>query len=190
MQHLSLPPAARQQLAEQATQNGTFIHGLRDPSGLICCLAFVTVEQCTAAVCARVEMGDSVNSITLARRADTGARVARFLEELANGVSPSRVPEVEEYLLVDDMEEMLRDAIRTGQGGYYLPADEIDLCLELRPAIGSAQRGDARRTVFRFEINEAAVTLPMLLPSDRQLAYELLAACAKELIANYRSSAA
>lgn len=185
MNTLTLPPAARLQLAEQITQNGTFIHGLANAQGVICCTAFVVIEQCEAATHVRIELGDSLNSITLARRADTGERVARFLEELANGVTPSSVPEVDEYLLVDDLELTLREAIRLGRGTHGLPVDDLDLCLLLNPAFT-----DRQRTAFRFEVNSASLTLPLLLPTDRKLAYELLAACVHELVANYRSSAA
>lgn len=81
-------------------------------------------------------MGDSVNSITLTHRKDTAERVAIFLEELANGVSPSSVPEVDEYLLVSDLESMLREAIRLRQGTYYLPAEGVEeLGLYCIPAV-------------------------------------------------------
>ncbi|WKN21518.1 hypothetical protein [Azotobacter vinelandii] len=183
MNILTLPPAARLQLAEQVTQNGTFIHGLSNAHGVIHCMAFVVIEQCEAATHVRIEMGDSVNSITLARRADTSERIARFVEEVANGVSPSSVPEVGEYLLVSDLELMLREAIRLGQGEHYLPVDDLDLCLILTQAQGD-------RPFFRFELNETSLTLPLRLPSDRQRAFELLMACVRDLIANYRSNAA
>lgn len=185
MNTLTLSSASRSELTGQATQNGTFRHSLRDVHGLIRCMAFVTIEQCDAATYVRVKLGESINSVTLARRADTGKRVAKFLEELANGVSPSSVPEIDEYRLADDMELTLRDAVREGKGTYYLPVDDIDLCLLLGPA-----QSNTRRTTFRFELNGEGLTLPLLLPSDRQIAYELLSACVQELIANYRSSAA
>jgi hypothetical protein len=185
MNTLTLSSASRSALAGQAAQNGTFYHGLRDARGLIRCMAFVIIEQCDAATHVRVELGDSVNSLTLARRADTGERIVHFLEELANGVSPSGVPEVDEYQLVGDLELTLRDAVRVGRGTYYLPVDDIDLCLLLWLA-----QSNTRRTTFRFELNGEGLTLPLLLPSDRQIAYELLSACVQELIANYRSSAA
>ncbi|MFC0669434.1 hypothetical protein ACFSKY_06445 [Azotobacter chroococcum] len=185
MNTVTLPSAARLQLAEQIVKNGTFIHGLANAQGVICCMAFVTVEQCDAATQVRVELGDSVNSVTLARRDDTGERVARFLEDVANGVTPSIVPEVDEYLLVGDLELTLREAIRLGRGSHYLPVDYLDLCLLLNPAFT-----DRQRTAFRFEVNGASLTLPLLLPTDRKLAYELLVACVHELVANYRSSAA
>ncbi|WP_349616198.1 hypothetical protein [Azotobacter salinestris] len=185
MNTITLPPAARLQLAEQVAKNGTFIHGFANAHGVIVCTAFVVIEQCEAAIHVSVELGDSLNSITLARRADTGERVARFLEELANGVTPSSVPQVGEYLLIDDLELTLREAIRLGRGTHYLPAEDLDLCLLLNPIFN-----DRNRTTFRFELNGESLTLTMMLPSDPRLAYELLAACVHELVANYRSSAA
>lgn len=186
MNTLILSPDARSQLAGQVTQNGTFIHALHAANGLIIATAYVTVEQCEAAVEVRVELGDSVNFITLARRADTAERVACFLEELANGATVSMVPEIDEHLLVGDLESTLRDAVRRGQGAFYLPVEELDaLCLLLHPATS-----DPHRAVFRFELADASLTLPLLLPTDRTLAYELLAGCVRELVANYRSSAA
>lgn len=185
MNTLNLSPDARSQLAGQVTQNGTFIHSLRADSGLICATAYVVIEQCSNAVSVRVELGDSVNTITLANRKDTAERVALFLEELATGVTPSSVPEVDEYLLVSDMESVLRDAVRLRKGAYHLPADGVEhLGLLLHPS-----SSDPSRTVFRFELDSVGLTLPLLLPSDRVLAYELLSGCVQELIANYRSAA-
>jgi hypothetical protein len=185
MHTLTLFPAALPLLVEQVTKNNTVIYPLRDDTGLIRVMAFVTFEQCAAAVQVRVEMGDSVNSITLERRDDIAARVARFIEELANGVTPSSVPEVDEHLLVSDLESALRDALRLGQGTHYLPADELDdLCLLLKPA-----GIDPTRTAFRLEMNGTSLTLPLLLPADREQAYALLVGCVQELIANYRNVA-
>ena len=185
MYTLILSPDARSQLAGQVTQNGTFIHSLHAGNGVICAMAYVVIEQCANTVSVRVELGDSVNSITLTHRKDTAERVAIFLEELANGVSPSSVPEVDEYLLVSDLESMLREAIRLRQGTYYLPAEGVEeLGLLLHPSCS-----DPTRTVFRFELDSVGLTLPLLLPSDRVLAYELLSGCVQELVANYRCAA-
>ena len=185
MYTLILSPDARSQLAGQITQNGTFIHSLHAGNGVICAMAYVVIEQCASAVSVRVELGDSVNSITLTHRKDTAERVAIFLEELANGVSPSSVPEVDEHLLVGDVESVLRDAVRQRQGTYYLPAEGVEqLGLLLHPSCS-----DPTRTVFRFELDSVGLTLPLLLPSDRVLAYELLSGCVQELVANYRCAA-
>ena len=185
MNTLILSPDARSKLAGQVSLNGAFIHSLQSGNGVICAMANVVIEQCDSAVSVRVELGDSVNSITLKRQENTAERIAVFLEELANGVSPSSVPEVEEYLLVSDMESMLRDAVRRRQGTYYLPADGVEqLCLSLRTS-----RSDSTRTVFRFELDSVGLTLPLLLPNDEELAYDLLSGCVQELIANYRCAA-
>jgi hypothetical protein len=186
MNTLTLSPAGRPYLAEQATQNGTFTHLLRDAQGIVRGMANVIVEQCDQAISVQVELGDSRNSITLARRADAGERIARFVEEIANGVETSSVPEADEHELVSEEEAMLRDAIRLGRGTYYLPTPEdFDLCLCLRPHMF-----EQAVTNFRFELNDEVMTLWARLPADRQRAYELLAGCVRALVANYRSGAA
>jgi hypothetical protein len=186
MNTLSLSPAGRPYLAEQVTQNGTFTHLLRDQQGIVRDSARLIIEQCDKAISVRIELGECRNSITLARRADAGERLARFVEEIANGVTPSSVPEVDEYLLVSDEEKMLREAIRLGRGTYYLfIEDEFELCLRLRPGFFEPER-----STFFFELNGERLTLPLMLPADRQRAYELLAGCVQDLVANYRSGAA
>lgn len=174
---LLLPPAARAALCEQSSQNGTFIHGFTNAQGVICALAYVVVEQCDTAVYVRVELGGSCNSITLARRDDTAQRALAFVLDCANGVSPSQVPEVDEYLLVPDLELALRDVIRTG-GTSYLPTDDaaLDLAVVVEPA-----RATPGRKVFVFELHGRPVTLPLLLPSDREQAYLLLRGAVREL---------
>ena len=182
---LSLSPDARSQLSAQVNMNGAFSHSLYAENGVIYATARIVVEQCSKAVSVRVELGSSVNSITLAHRKDTGDRIARFLEELANGVSPSTVPEVGEHLLVSDTELILRDAVRHRRGTYCLPAEGVEcLCLLLSPSAS-----DPTRTVFRFELDNVGITLPLLLPCDREQAFELLAGCVQELVANYRCAA-
>lgn len=185
MNAFTLSPLARLQLAEQVSQNGAFTHSLHANDRALNASACVVIEQCLSAVAVRVEMGDSVNSITLARRADTSERVALFLEGLANGVSPSSVPEVEEYLLMSDLEQTLRDALQQRQGTFYLPSEDVEyLCLLLAPS-----SSDSARTVFRFELDSVGLTLPLILPVDSEQAYELLAGCVQELIATYRCAA-
>ena len=93
--------------------------------------------------------------------------------------------EVDEHLVVSDVESVLRDAVRLRQGSYYLPAEGVEqLGLLLHPS-----RSDPARTVFRFELDSVGLTLPLLLPSNQVLAYELLSGCVQELIANYRCAA-
>ncbi|MVV51895.1 hypothetical protein EJA72_27180 [Pseudomonas sp. PB120] len=185
MNTLNLSSDSRSQLTWQVSQNGTFPHPLHNENGVSCATAYVVIEQCARAVSVRVELGDSVNTITLAHRKNTAERVALYLEELANGVSLRSVPEVDEYLLVSGMESVLLAAVRLRKGTYHLPADGIEhLDLLLHPS-----NSDPSRTVFRFELDSVGLTLPLLLPNDRVLAYELLSGCVQELIANYRCAA-
>jgi hypothetical protein len=186
MNTLTLSPDARSQLAEQISQDGTFIHGLCNSQGLTVALAYVVIEQCGAAIQVRIELGETRNSLTLARCEATATCVAHFIEKLANGGSPSTAADVEQ-LQIGDLEALLREAIRVGQGTYCLPAGDTDLGLYLMLSPASS---DPRRAVFRFELSDENLTLPMLLPTDPDQAYELLESCVRELIANYRSSAA
>lgn len=184
---LRLSLLSRHELARQVSLNGTYHHDLLDGvTSAVRATARVVIEQCCDGLTARVELGDSVNSITFARREDNGTRLAVYIESLANGVAlPIDVPEVDEYLLVSDLESMLRDAVRERRGTYYLPVEGIEnLALLLRQS-----QVDPKRVAFRFELDGACLTLPLLLPSDRTLAYEVLSGCVQELVANYRTAA-
>ena len=182
MHTLYLSPLARSRLSRQITQNGVFVHSLYGDNGMSCAMASIAIEQCERAVSLRVELGDSINSITLAHREDTGERVALFLEELANGVTTSAVPEVNEQLLATDLELTLREAVRLQQGTFELHVEETEnLWLILRSSVS-----DPTRTVFQFELDSVGLTLPLRLPSDRRLAFEMLLACVQEFVASYR----
>lgn len=175
------------ELARQVTLNGAYHHDLHDGvTSAVRATAHIVIEQCCEGVTARVELGDSVNTITLAKREDNGTRLAVFIESLANGVaSPIDTPEVGEYLLVCNLESMLRDAVREKRGTWYLPVDGVEhLALLIRQSAF-----DPKRAAFRFELDGVCLTLPVLLPSDRTLAYELLNGCVQELVANYRTAA-
>lgn len=186
MNTLTLSPAGRPYLAEQATQNGTFTHLLRDAQGIVRGMANVIVEQCDQAISVRVELGDGCHSTTLPRGDDAGERIARFVEFIANGEQDYCLVEVDEQEQLSDVEAMLRDAVRRGCGNYHLSTEaDLDLCLSLRPGVF-----EPARSMFRFEMNDEAVTLWSRLPADRERAYELLAGCVRDLVANYRSSAA
>lgn len=142
MYTLTLPPDARSRLSDQIITNGEFAHSLYAENDVSYATAYIVVEQCAKAVLVRVALGSSVNTITLVQRKDTGERVARFLEELANGVSPSTVPEDGEHLLVSDTELVLREAVRLRQGTYYLPAEGASTfayCSALAPVTPPAQ---------------------------------------------------
>lgn len=179
----TLHPNCRQWLADNIEDSQRRLLTLCGPFGTVVAMFPVAIEQCDAAIHARIECGDTVNEITLRRGANTAARLARFIEEIANGVSPSSVPEVDEDELASELEIALRQAISLGHGTHYLPVDDISLCLLLH-------KNSSGRTSFRIELNEQAVTLPLLLPTSRQRSYELLNACVQELLANYRSYAA
>ncbi|PWB34645.1 hypothetical protein DCO48_05740 [Pseudomonas sp. SDI] len=183
--HLSL--ASSRALAHQVVLNGTFDHDLIDGvTGAVCGLVRVVVEQCQKGLIARVELSGSVNTITFARRPDNSMRLTRFIESLANGVDlPIDLPEVDEFLLVSELESMLRCAVRERRGTYYLPVDGVEgLALLLRQSAC-----DPKRAAFRFELAGGGLTMPVLLPSDRTLAYELLNGCVQEFVANYRTAA-
>lgn len=183
--HLSL--ASRHALARQISLNGTYHHEIYDAvSKEIRAVARVVIEQCCDGITARVELGDSVNSITLGKREDNGTRLAVFIESLANGVAlPIDFREVGEDLVVSDLESMLRDAVRERRGSFYLPVEGVE-CLALLLRQSSV---DPKRVAFRFELDGVCLTLPMLLPKDRNLAYELLSGCVQEFVANYRVAA-
>lgn len=183
MHALYLPPSARWRLSQQITQSGVFLHNLYDDNGVSCATATIAIEQCERAVSMRVELGDSINSITLAKRKDTGVRAVRFFEDLLSGVTVSTVPEVDEYLLVSDLELTLREALRLQRGTYELPVEGIEsLWLMLR-----SSASESARTVFHFELDSVGITLPLRLPADRVQAYELLSACVQEFVATYSS---
>lgn len=183
--HLSV--ASHSALSRQVVLNGVFDHDLIDrTTGAVRGVARVLIEQCQKGLTARVELSGSVNTVTFARRPDTGERLCRFIESLASGLDlPVDLPERDEHLLVSELESMLRCAVRERRGTYYLPVDGVeDLALLLRQSAC-----DPKRAAFRFEMSGVGLTMPVLLPSDRTQAYELLNGCVQELVANYRTAA-
>ncbi|UBM24227.1 hypothetical protein K8374_17885 [Pseudomonas sp. p1(2021b)] len=184
---LRLSLASRHALARQVGVNGTYHHDLHDAvTTEIRATARVVIEQCCDGVTARVELGESVNTITLAQREDNGTRLAVFIESLANDVAvPIGTLEEGETQLASDLEAMLRDAVRERRGSYYLPVEGVEsLALLLRQSAF-----DPKRVAFRFELDGVCLTLPVLLPNDRELAYALLSGCVQEFVANYRIAA-
>ena len=185
--YLCLSSASRQLLDRQVAQNGVFQHDLVDAAtSEVLATARLAIEQCRGGMTARVEMGESVNTITLAKRGDNGTRLAVFIESLANDIElPVGIIEVGEHLLVSELELMLRDAVRERRGTYYLPVEGLEeLALLIRQS-----SSDPKRVAFRFELDGVGLTLPVLLPTDRGVAYELLNGCVQELVANYRTAA-
>ena len=115
---LCLSTASRQALALQASLNGTFQHELYDAAtSEALATARLTIEQCRDGMTARVEFGESVNSITFAKRRDNGQRLADFMERLVNNIEPSvGTPGADEHLLVSQLEAVLREAVRERRG--------------------------------------------------------------------------
>lgn len=184
---LRLSLLSRHEIARQVALSGTYQHDLHDSvTSAVRAKVRVTIEQCCDGITARVELGESVNTITLAKREDNGGRLAVFIESLANGTSlPVGIPEEGENLLVSDLEAMLRDAVRMQRGTFYLPVVGVeDLALLIRQSCA-----DPKRVAFLFELEGSLLTLPALLPCDRTQAYELLNGCVAELVANYRTAA-
>src|SRR5690606_34133548 len=113
-------------LQAQVRLNGTFHHRLMAENPRRSVHATVEMEQCTQGLHVRVTHNGNRHSlgVTLSKqRHDTAARVARFIEDAVNG-DASDVPDADEYLLVSDIEVVLRQALRMGRGTYQLPADE------------------------------------------------------------------
>lgn len=187
MHTLMLRSHARRLLASQVTQNGTFEHVLVSTAHpAVQTNATLLIEQCHRGISIEVKLGESRHtiSIKLAKREDIGERVAAFLEDVANGICPSTVAEVDEYLLATDTEKTLRNAIRLQCGTHELALEETgleSLYLLLRQSVS-----EPTRAVFYFELDGVNLTLPLLLPTDRELAYDLLNGCVQELSANYR----
>lgn len=184
---LCLSTASRQALALQVAQNGTFQHDLYDAAtSETVATARLIIEQCRDGMTARVELGESVNTITFAKRRDNAQRLADFMEYLVNNIElPVGIVEADEHLLVSELEGVLRDAVRERRGTYDLPIEGLeDLALLIRQSTF-----DPARVSFRFELDGNSLTLPVLLPTNRELAYELLNGCVQDLAANYRTAA-
>lgn len=184
---LRLSSAGHSVLAKQVALSGAFKLSLYDGVNSVArAVASVAIEQCSNGLTVRVALGDSVNSITLGGRDDNGARLGKFIESLANGVSVhTGNPGIDEFELVSDLEVVLRDAVRERRGTFYLPVQGLqDLALLMRQSTV-----DPKRVAFRFELEGQGLTLPALLPTDRDVAFDLLNGCVAELVANYRTAA-
>lgn len=174
--HLSL--ASRLMLANHVGLNGTLHYPVQDSTGAVRATVNLAIEQSDDELTARVELGESVNTLTLSKREDTVTRLADFIDSVANGVGVEDMP-------IGDMEAMLREAVNARRGTYYLPVEGIEslaLLVRQSPAYPN-------RVAFRFELDGVCMTLPMLLPSNSVLAYELLYGCVQDFVANYRNAA-
>lgn len=180
---LYLTALSKQLLQYQVSLNGTFHHNLRSIVGTTQLRVAVSIEQCDKALDVMVTFTGNrhTTSIVLERkRADTAARVVRFIEHAANGETAIGLPEVDEDQLASEMERSLRRAIRTGSGTWYLIADELEPTL----LISRTTRGYAAK----IELGDA--TSYLTLPLDTQRAYALLADTMKRFLQGYRDALA
>lgn len=180
---LYLTTLSKQLLQYQVSLNGTFHHTLRSLGGNTQLRVAVSIEQCEKALDVLVTFTGNrhTTSIVLEKqRADTAARVVRFIEHAANGETAIGLPEVDEDQLASEMERSLRRAIRTGSGTWYLIADELEPALQ----ISRTSRG----YIARIQLGEA--TSYVTLPRDTQRAYTLLADTMNRFLQGYRDSLA
>jgi len=146
-------------LAAQVSLTGTFKHTLRNNHNVS---STVTVDmlQCSNGVSMLVHAGNNHTASRFAKPL-CPRRAARFIEDAANGVPFSDLPHEDEYKLVSDIEQMLREGIQAQRGTYYTwTDDDIEFEVGFEP-------GRARITV-------GTTTLGMSLPANRELAYQLL----------------
>lgn len=182
MNRLLLNTAALVRLEAQVRLNGTFQHRLTAEGPHRSVLATVVIEQCSQGIHVGVTHNGTRHSLCVTldnQRSDNGARVARFIESTVNGDATSGVPDVDEYLLVSDLELMLRTAIRCGRGTYWLPAHE----LEPELLISRHPRGSYD---VQLRIDDAAVQFT--LPADSKRAYSVLVDHLRRFLQDYRAA--
>jgi hypothetical protein len=184
MSRLSLNAAAYIRLQAQVNLSGTFNHTLHSCDGCQSVAAQVEIEQCTAGITVMVRICGTLNtSVTLDKhRKNNATRVASFIEGIANGRSPTGVPDVDEHEAVSDIEATLRLAIRRGRGIYHLIADELEPSLQI-------QRNPRGGYIAKLEIDDDAGCL-LTLPADNQRAYAMLAENLNQFLQGYRNSLA
>lgn len=182
MSRLSLNAAAYIRLQAQVHLSGTFNHTLHSCNSCQSVSAQVEIEQCTAGITVIVHICGTLNSVTLDKhRKNNATRVASFIEGIANGRSPTSVPDIDEHEAVSDIEATLRLAIRRGRGIYHLIADELEPCLEI-------QRNRHGGCTAKIELDSAGCVLT--LPADNQHAYAILAENLNQFLQGYRNSLA
>jgi hypothetical protein len=126
--------------------------------------------------------GTCNTSVTLDKhRKNNATRVASFIEGIANGRSPTGVPDVDEHEAVSDIEATLRLAIRRGRGIYHLIADELVPSLQI-------QRNPRGGYIATLELDDAGYLFT--LPADNQRAYAILAEYLNQFLQGYRNSLA
>ncbi|SED27161.1 hypothetical protein FIV41_13490 [Pseudomonas marginalis] len=183
MSRLSLNAAAYIRLQAQVHLSGTFNHTLHTRDDRHSVPAQVEIEQCTAGITVMVRIcGTRNTSVTLDKhRKNNATRVASFIEGIANGRSPTGVPDVDEHEAVSDIEATLRLAIRRGRGIYHLIADELEPSIQI-------QRNRHGGSTAKIELDNAGCVLT--LPADNQRAYAILAENLNQFLQGYRNSLA
>jgi|GEM_PF-870600 len=187
MSRLLLNAAAFIRLQAQVRLNGTFQHRLMAEHPRRSVLVTVAIEQCARALHVEVTHNGTRNAVTLDRqRRDNAARLAQFIEETVNGdtqfsVIAQRAPDSDEHLLVSNIERVLRQAIRYGQGTYLFDADDLWPELDIsRNPHGS----------YIAQIRLADATSMIVLPADTQRAYARLADHLQQFLQGYRDALA
>ena len=183
MSKLSLNAAAYIRLQAQVRLSGTFNHTLHSRDSGQSVAAQVEIEQCTAGITVMVRIcGTRNTSVTLDKhRKNNATRVASFIEGIANGRSPTGVPDVDEHEAVSDIEATLRLAIRRGRGTYHLIADELEPSFQI-------QRNRHGGSTAKIELDNAGCVLT--LPADNQRAYVILAENLNQFLQGSRNSLA
>jgi hypothetical protein len=113
---------------------------LRDAlAGTVQAIATLAVEQGKHNVVVRIELGDSVNSITLSKQADTAERLACFLEELAN--AENSASEVSEQFAVIVLRDDARRLFAKSIAGYRCANADLNKAIDAENwvAINGAQ---------------------------------------------------
>lgn len=182
MSRMSLNADAYIRLQAQVVLSGTFNHTLHSRDGGQSVTAKVEIDQCTAGITVLVQICGTANSVTLHKhRKNNATRVASFIEGIANGLSPTGVPDVNEHEAVGDIEATLRLAIRRGRGIYHLIADELDPSVQI-------QRNPRGGYIAKLELDDAGCVLT--LPADNQRAYAILTENLNQFLQGYRNSLA
>lgn len=182
MSRLQLNATAFIRLQAQVRLNGTFQHRLMAENPRRSVFASVAVEQCGKALRIEVTHNGTRNTVTLDRqRPDNAARLARFIEETVNGDTPSSVPETGEGHLVDNIEIVLRQALRAGSGTFVFDADELQPELVI-------SRNPHGSYIAQIRLDDA--TSMIVLPADRQRAYTQLSDHLAMFLLGYRDALA